>query len=70
MSLAARTFTPLGIFGLYVAGHVYCREHKWHVERGYIRKYESTLQPEFKFDQVGDLKAMLRELNQSQTASG
>lgn len=60
MSLPSRTFTPLGIFGLYVAGHVYCRTHRWHATRGYIPANEATVEPDFKFDEVGDLGAKLR----------
>jgi hypothetical protein len=56
----ARTLTPLGIFGLYVAGHVYCRDKRWNTTRGYVPKDESTVEPGFKFEEVGDLSAKLR----------
>jgi hypothetical protein len=61
VSLEARTFTPLGVFGLYVAGHVYCRQHKWHVQHGYIPQDDPrwneaiVLNPNFKFEKpTGD----------------
>lgn len=63
MSLEARTFTPLGIFGLYVAGHVYCRNRKYHLAHGYIdrddpRWNESTIfNPNFKFERPTDQNA-------------
>lgn len=56
MSLGARTLTPLGVFGLYVAGHVFLRGKTLHLKHGYIDQNDPRLSeavlidPNFKFE--------------------
>lgn len=56
MSLDHRTFTPLGVFGLYVAGHVFLRGKTFHLNHGYVDRDDPRLNesliidPNFKFE--------------------
>jgi hypothetical protein len=61
VSLAQRTVSPLGVYGMYALGHFFLRGKTWHLKHGYVerddpRANESVIvDPNFKFERPSQI---------------